>query len=76
MAKRFQIELTKPEVEEIHMIVDTEIFEYMIEQDQDESLLVSIKNKMASFLKVNLMTKTVSPRNRDNLIKNPLSLNV
>jgi len=50
MAKRFQIELTKPEVEEIHMIVDTEIFEYMIEQDQDESLLVSIKKKMAKAL--------------------------
>ena len=50
MAKRFQIELTKPEVEEIHMIVDTEIFEYMIEQDQDESLLVSIKNKMVKAL--------------------------
>jgi len=50
MAKRFQIELTKPEVEEIHTIVDTEIFEYMIEQDQDESLLVSIKNKMAKAL--------------------------
>ena len=50
MAKRFQIELTKPEVEEIHMIVDTEIFEYMIEQDQDESLLVSIKNKMSKAL--------------------------
>jgi len=50
MAKRFQIELTKPEVEEIHTIVDTEIFEYMIEQDQDESLLVSIKKKMAKAL--------------------------
>ena len=50
MAKRFQIELTKPEVEEIHTIVDTEIFEYMIEQDQDESLLVSIKMKMAKAL--------------------------
>jgi len=50
MAKRFQIELTKPEVEEIHTIVDTEIFEYMIEQDQDDSLLVSIKKKMAKAL--------------------------
>ncbi len=50
MAKRFQIELTKPEVEEIHTIVDTEIFEYMLEQDQDESLLVSIKKKMAKAL--------------------------
>lgn len=50
MAKRFQIELTKPEVEEIHTIVDTEIFEYMIEQDQDDSLLVSIRNKMAKAL--------------------------
>ena len=50
MAKKFQIELTKPEVEEIHTIVDTEIFEYMIEQDQDESLLVSIKKKMAKAL--------------------------
>jgi len=50
MAKRFQIELTKPEVVEIHTIVDTEIFEYMIEQDQDESLLVSIKKKMAKAL--------------------------
>ena len=50
MAKRFQIELTKPEVEEIHTIVDTEIFEYMLEQDQDESLLVSIKKKMAKTL--------------------------
>jgi len=50
MAKRFQIELTKPEVEQIHTIVDTEIFEYMIEQDQDESLLVSIKKKMAKAL--------------------------
>tara|TARA_R110002050_G_scaffold219790_2_gene355695 strand:- start:668 stop:847 length:180 start_codon:yes stop_codon:yes gene_type:complete len=50
MAKRFQIELTKPEVEEIHTIVDTEIFEYMIEQDQDESLLISIKKKMAKAL--------------------------
>ena len=50
MAKRFEIELTKPEVEQIHTIVDTEIFEYMIEQDQDESLLVSIKKKMAKAL--------------------------
>ena len=50
MAKKFQIELTKPEVEEIHTIVDTEIFEYMIEQDQDDSLLVSIRNKMAKAL--------------------------
>ena len=50
MAKKFQIELTKPEVEEIHTIVDTEIFEYMIEQDQDDSLLVSIKKKMAKAL--------------------------
>jgi len=50
MAARFQIELTKPEVEEIHTIVDTEIFEYMLEQDQDDSLLVSIKNKMAKAL--------------------------
>ena len=50
MAARFQIELTKPEVEEIHTIVDTEIFEYMIEQDQNDSLLVSIRNKMAKAL--------------------------
>jgi len=50
MAKRFQIELTKPEVEEIHTIVDTEIFEYMIEQDQDDNLLISIRNKMAKAL--------------------------
>ena len=50
MAKKFQIELTKPEVEEIHTIVDTEIFEYMIEQDQDDHILVSIRNKMAKAL--------------------------
>jgi len=50
MAKRFQIELTKPEVEQIHTIVDTEIFEYMIEQDQDDHILVSIRNKMAKAL--------------------------
>lgn len=50
MAKKFQIELTKPEVEEIHTIVDTEIFEYMIEQDQDDHILISIRNKMAKAL--------------------------
>tara|TARA_R100001126_G_C4853243_1_gene163108 strand:- start:960 stop:1157 length:198 start_codon:yes stop_codon:yes gene_type:complete len=50
MAKKFQIELTKPEVEEIHTIVDTEIFEYMIEQDQDDHILVSIRDKMAKAL--------------------------
>ena len=50
MAARFQIELTKPEVEEIHTIVDTEIFEYMIEQDQDDHILVSIRNKMSKAL--------------------------
>ena len=50
MAKRFEIELTKPEVEQIHTIVDTEIFEYMIEQDQDDNLLISIRNKMAKAL--------------------------
>ena len=50
MAKKFQIELTKPEVEEIHTIVDTEIFEYMIEQDRDDHILVSIRNKMAKVL--------------------------
>ena len=50
MAKKFQIELTKPEVGEIHTIVDTEIFEYMIEQDQDDHILVSIRDKMAKAL--------------------------
>jgi len=50
MAKRFEIELTKPEVEQIHTIVETEIFEYMIEQDQDDHILVSIRNKMAKAL--------------------------
>ena len=50
MAKRFQIELTKPEVEEVHTLVDTQIFEYMIEQDQDDHILVSIRNKMAKAL--------------------------
>ena len=50
MAKKFQIELTKPEVEEIHTIDDTEIFEYMIEQDRDDHILVSIRNKMAKVL--------------------------
>ena len=50
MAKKFQIELTKPEVEEIHTIVDTEIFEYMIEQDRDDHILVSIRDKMAKAL--------------------------
>ena len=50
MAKRFQIELTKPEVEQIHTIVETEIFEYMIEQDQDDHILVSIRDKMAKAL--------------------------
>jgi len=50
MAKRFEIELTKPEIEQIHTIVDTEIFEYMIEQDQDDHILVSIRNKMAKAL--------------------------
>jgi len=50
MAKRFQIELTKPEVEEVHTLVDTQIFEYMLEQDQDDHILVSIRNKMAKAL--------------------------
>ena len=50
MAARFKIELTKPEVEEIHTIVDTEIFEYMIEQDRDDYILVSIRDKMAKAL--------------------------
>ena len=50
MAKKFQIELTKPEVEEIHTIVDTEIFEYMIEQDRYDHILVSIRDKMAKAL--------------------------
>lgn len=50
MAKKFQIELTKTEVEEIHTVVDTQIFEYMIEQDQDDHILVSIRNKMAKAL--------------------------
>ena len=50
MAKKFQIELTKPEVEEIHTIVDTQIFEYMLEQDQDDHILVSIRNKMSKAL--------------------------
>ena len=50
MAKKFQIELTKPEVEEVHTLVDTQIFEYMIEQDQDDHILVSIRNKMAKAL--------------------------
>jgi len=50
MAKRFEIELTKPEVEQIHTMVETEIFEYMIEQDQDDHILVSIKKKMAKAL--------------------------
>tara|TARA_R100001510_G_C7612214_1_gene175384 strand:- start:847 stop:1029 length:183 start_codon:yes stop_codon:yes gene_type:complete len=50
MAARFQIELTKPEVEEVHTLVDTQIFEYMIEQDQDDHILVSIRNKMAKAL--------------------------
>ena len=50
MAKRFQIELTKPEVEEVHTLVDTQIFEYMIEQDRDDHILVSIRKKMAKAL--------------------------
>ena len=50
MAARFQIELTKPEVEEVHTLVDTQIFEYMIEQDQDDHILVSIRDKMAKAL--------------------------
>ena len=50
MAKKFQIELTKPEVEEIHTIVDTEIFEYMIEQDRYDHILVSIRDKLAKAL--------------------------
>ena len=50
MAARFEIEFTKPEVEEIHTLVDTQIFEYMIEQDQDDHILVSIRNKMAKAL--------------------------
>lgn len=50
MAARFQIELTKTEVEEVHTLVDTQIFEYMIEQDQDDHILVSIRNKMAKAL--------------------------
>ena len=50
MAARFEIEFTKPEVEEIHTLVDTQIFEYMIEQDNDDHILVSIRNKMAKAL--------------------------
>ena len=50
MAARFEIEFTKPEVEEIHTLVDTQIFEYMIEQDQDDHILLSIRNKMAKAL--------------------------
>ena len=50
MAARFEIEFTKPEVEEIHTLVDTQIFEYMLEQDQDDHILVSIRNKMANAL--------------------------
>lgn len=50
MAARFQIEFTKPEVEEIHTLVDTQIFEYMIEQDQDDHILLSIRNKLNKVL--------------------------
>jgi len=50
MAARFEIEFTKPEVEEIHTLVDTQIFEYMIEQDQDDHILLSIRNKLNNVL--------------------------
>jgi len=50
MAKRFQIELTKPEVEEVHTLVDTQIFEYMLEQDQDDHILLTIRNKLNKVL--------------------------
>ncbi len=50
MAARFEIEFTKPEVEEIHTLVDTQIFEYMIEQDQDDHILLSIRNKLNKVL--------------------------
>ena len=50
MAARFEIEFTKPEVEEIHTLVDTQIFEYMIEQDQDDHILMSVKKKLEKAL--------------------------
>ena len=50
MAARFEIEFTKPEVEEIHTLVDTQIFEYMIEQDQDDHILLSVKKKLEKAL--------------------------
>jgi len=50
MAARFEIEFTKPEVEEIHTLVDTQIFEYMIEQDQDDHILLSVRNKLNKVL--------------------------
>lgn len=50
MAARFQIELTKPEVEEVHTLVDTQIFEYMIEQDQDDHILISVRKKLEKAL--------------------------
>ena len=50
MTARFEIEFTKPEVEEIHTLVDTQIFEYMIEQDQDDHILLSIRNKLNKVL--------------------------
>ena len=50
MAARFEIELTKPEVEEIHTLVDTQIFEYMIEQDRDDHILISVRKKLEKVL--------------------------
>ena len=50
MAARFQIELTKPEAEEIHTLVDTQIFEYMIEQDRDDHILISVRKKLEKAL--------------------------
>ena len=50
MAARFEIEFTKPEVEEINLLVDTQIFEYMIEQDNDDHILLSIRNKLNKVL--------------------------
>ena len=50
MAARFEIEFTKPEVEEIHTLVDTQIFEYMIEQDQDDHILISVRKKLEKVL--------------------------
>ena len=50
MAARFQIELTNPEAEEIHTLVDTQIFEYMIEQDRDDHILISVRKKLEKAL--------------------------